>query len=673
MFLAGLKESLEKLGYTYHITVKGDDVRMSLLIPTSEYKLKGFSELRKTILAEMQDKCKKLGWQLNPNESFVSMSILCTSKQYIVQDAWLPCAAKKIMKAGAVTNVIFPTVTDFVATSYSVAHSACFQSTAILACYVTASYTANRLLVRELFHERLSREQMVALSLWPQILGGPGALPLQTFFVRGENDMLSCTVSLFRMTDHVILPTYEEDGLCVDSLRSCLHNIMNQELESEPNYQQLLMDPYSVCIKHPVRPATLLKKSIKEGLAKHCEHPDIYDLVCSSAEQLDREICDALMSIQPCCPKLLSAIWECSPSYLAGELISKFLQSATVVYYLMLTETSYKFKPRGDRRPIVLRDMIRAHEDLKKHWRAVLKCSTSETLHVFGRPCPEWNDINVCNTQVTQLIRVRAWNRDIYGITYPSLVDQIRLWDPADENMAYLQDAKSAGHVGKVALRWKTARPQVFSASDHYKSDSSCRASLGSKTDSRVSIPDWPEEMNSEPARRLLKLIIILSSASNVDKNVRHLLDQLMRLLCQIDPKTVAVLCAIEKTCDFHLRIPTHHYTTTTMPNYRPNFGNLVTLDMREMTVLQQSSVKRTVNYAAIRYMVTPLALWPLQSAQNMPDEYPDLLCLCLDYDVPSMEKGEYRLCTSCCATIEDKTLTMPGKYLLLILQLANE
>lgn len=663
MFLAGLKESLEKLGYQYHITVKGDDVRMSLLIPTVEFRQLGFSELRRTILDEMRDKCDKLGWQLNPNESFVSMSIICTSKQYIVQDAWLPCAAKKIMKAGAVTNVIFPSLTDYVATSYSVAHSACFQSTVGLACYLTASYTANRLLVREMFTKRLSKEQFVALSLWPQILGGPGSLPLQTFFVRGENDMLSCSISLFRMLDLIILESYEEPGLCIESLRSCVRNILNQELEKELNYQQLLLDPYSLCIAHPTRPTTILKKSIKEGLQKHCEHPDVIELLNSDANEFDKGLCDALMEMEPCCPKVVSAAWECSPSYLASELVSKFLQSSTVVYYLMITRSSKKFLLRRGQKPLVLHEMIVAQDTLQNYWIKVLQAESPYFVHLFGKMYPEWTNPDVCSTRITQMVREQVWQRPIHGVTYPSLVDQLRVWDPSDMSMAYMADATSAGHIGKISLRWRTASPQVYSDSDHYKSDPSCRASLGSKTDSRVSFPDWPEELSTEPAARLLKLLIILTAASNIDANVRHLFNQLFRLLTRTKPEALEVLCPTDKQQDFHHRIPTHHYSTVTMPNYRPNLGNLISIDMRPMNILQQSSIKRTVNYAALRFMLIPLCLWPLQSRTNMPDDYPDYLEFCLDYDSASMNAGKYHLCTSCCAPIEELPLKLSRKY----------
>lgn len=62
MFLAGLKESLEKIGFKYHISVKGDDVKISLLVPTAELKAMGFSNLRRQLMEEMRDKCHKMGW-----------------------------------------------------------------------------------------------------------------------------------------------------------------------------------------------------------------------------------------------------------------------------------------------------------------------------------------------------------------------------------------------------------------------------------------------------------------------------------------------------------------------------------------------------------------------------------------------------------------------------------
>lgn len=659
MFLAGLKESMEKIGYRYHITVKGDDVRMSILIPTQELRAIGFSNLRRRLMDEMRDKCTKMGWQLNPNESFVSLSILCTSKQYLVQDTWLPSAAKKIMKCGAVTNVVFPTLVDHVATVYSVAHSACAQSTVCLPTFVTACYVAARLLSREMYAFRLTKEQILVLNIWPQILGGPGALPLQTFFIRGENDMLSCSISLLRMIDLVILDTYELDGLNTQAVRMACRSILNQPLEDPPNYKQLLLDPYAICIAHPPRPTTILKKSILDALRHHCQHPDIIELLAAEMGEFDDELCTALLSIEPCCPKLLSALWECSPTFLVGELISKFLQSQTVVTFLMIHGRSHRF--RGSR-PRVLDQMVSAHNTLKAHWARVLRVVSSDTIFLFGTRSDVWNDLSVCSTTVTQLIRDTVWRRPLHGITYPSVVDQLRVWIPNDPAAKDLENAQSAGHIIKISLRTKTARAQVFSKSDHYKVDASCKSNFGSKTDSRVHIPDWPRELDSEPALRLHKLLIISSSMSNMDDNVGALIDRLMSILTKNSPANIRQLCDVHNKSQFHHRVPTHHYKTTTMPNYKPNLSNIISINFNECLILQQSSTKMTINYSALRYILTPLALWPLQASQNIQDDYPDVLHACLDYQLADIYQGRYRLCKSCCASVEDRKLTLKSK-----------
>lgn len=661
MFLAGLKESLEKIGYRHHITVKGDDVRMSLLIPNSELKAQGFEKVRKRILDEMKDKCQKLGWQLNPNESFVSLCIVCTSKQYIVQDTWLPCAAKKILKCSAVTNVVFPTLEDHISTVYSVAHSACSQSTVALPCYAVAVYIANRLLVREMMDRKLSAEQLVVLSLWPQVLGGPGPSPLQTFLVRGENDMLSCSLSLFRMLDQAILPTFIENGLSPELIRQSVRAVLNQQLEEEANYRQLLLDPYSVNIAHPVRPMTILKKAIWSALQEHCKHPDVLELLSAESQAFDEALEKNLINIRPCCPKVISAIWECSPSYLISELISKFLQSHTVVTFLMMQRSSRKFRGRH---PTVLREMISAQSAQRKYWATVLQTPQEEQMQLFGIPCPEWTDELVCCTSITQKLRERVWKMPMHGITYPSLVDQVRIYIPNDPRTHHITQAESAGHLTKISLRYKTARPQVYTSTHHFSAESSCRAWLGSKTDSRLSFPNWPEALNTEPARRLLKILMILTAEKNLDMNVQLVLKQVMRTLTTVHPDLVCKLRPDIRHGNFMHRIPTHHYSTITMPNGRPNLANMVSIDSSQCRVTQTTSQRRSINHAAVRFFQVAMTTWCLQSRNQIPPDYPDLFYSVFDYDLIKMNTDTYELCHSCCASMDDVPLTLKSKYL---------
>lgn len=660
LFLAGIKESLERIGYKYHITVKGDDVRMSLLIPNDVMATQGFVKLRTAIMAEMMEKCSKLGWQLNPNESFVSLSIVCTSKQYIVNDTWLPCVGKKIMKCNAITNVVFPTLVDHVSTVYSVAHSACAQSTVGLPCYAVAAYTAGRLISREMSGNRLTKEELLALCLWPQILGGLGSLPLQTFFVRGENDMLSCSLSLFRMLDQIIIPSEEDNGFHPEELRRCIRSILNQKVETEPNYRQLLSDPYSLCIAHPVRPETILKSSILTALKQHCKHPDVMDLLSTEAQEFDETLTEALMSTVPCCPKVASAIWETSATHLITELISKFLQSQTIVSFLMQSKNPGRFARSGDK-PQVLRQMIKAHQMQVLYWAKVVKCRVGDEFVLFGAVCKEWEDHSVCTTRVTHELRERIWKKKLIGITYPSLPDQVRLWVPGDPLLDDLETLQSDGHTFTISIRHKTANPQVYSKSHHYIADSSCHAWLGSKTDSHVHFPDWPTELRSEPAVKLMKLLTILAAGRFMNENLKHLIRQLLSVMTTISPLKIQSLKPVDKGGSFFHRITTHQYSAFTMPNYRPNIANFVFPDSRGCQVTQLTSHALTINYAAVRYFTIPLSTWPLQSAQKLPDDYPDCIIGCYDYDQKAAQLGQYKLCPYCCAHIDDVNIILPS------------
>lgn len=88
-YCAGLKSCIETLGMIYQMSVKGDDVRAVVLINRDVFNRLGLKAAKNDLLRELQVLCDAMGWQLNPQECFVSLSLICTSKQYQVKDTWL--------------------------------------------------------------------------------------------------------------------------------------------------------------------------------------------------------------------------------------------------------------------------------------------------------------------------------------------------------------------------------------------------------------------------------------------------------------------------------------------------------------------------------------------------------------------------------------------------------
>nr|QHA33906.1 reverse transcriptase [Atrato Chu-like virus 4] len=675
LFLAGLKESLERMGFRYHITVKGDDVRITFLVPTADLDRKGFNVVRQEIMRELQSKCEKLGWELNPNESYVSLSLVCTSKQYLIGDTWLPASMKKMAKVEAISNVLYPIYEDYVANMYSVAHSACSQTTAALPSYVLAMYMAIRLTEREFKDYKLTLERATALATWPQVLGGPGPLPLQTFLVRGENDMLSCSLSLLRFIVLGYLPYATDIELDIDRLKKAFMGILTQKLEDEIDLKQLCLDPYSIPLRTPVRPIQLVRRNIRESLKQHCRHPDVCQLLTVEADEFEETLLYNLESLSPCCPRLLSAVWECTPSYLVDELITKFLQSKTVLQFLSRQGSS----PLVQRKlPNLIRKVIAAVNARKLYWVGVLNANEPDFGgEIFGISCPMWSDKNICTTKITAHIREKSWRRQMYGITYPSLVDQLHIWIPGDKEGEVLITNKSTfhktlnsifqvleisqpkNHIIKLSNHVQDAHFEINSKSHHYMTSGSCHAWMGSKTDSRVHFPDWPEEAVSSPALKLKKLIIILSATSKLAPEIVVMLQRLSRIISGVSIEHLMKMTCTDKDANFFTRVPTHDYSLVTMPNSRPNIANIVNVDYTDNSLLTMDSKSRTVNIAAVHYFLIAISMFPLQSNQTLSSTHPDILYACFDFEPDSLKSSlTFEFCNACCSIIDDIPIT---------------
>lgn len=139
----------------------------------------------------------------------------------------------------------------------------------------------------------------------------------------------------------------------------------------------------------PPRRNNILKQQILVALRGYCKHPDIEELLSAELSEFDDVLLRALMSIVPCCPMLISALWECSPTYLVGELIAKFLQSQTIVAVLMLLGRRSRFRGKD---PPVLLHMVKAHNNIKRYWADVLRLQQEGRIHLFGGSCTAWPD-----------------------------------------------------------------------------------------------------------------------------------------------------------------------------------------------------------------------------------------------------------------------------------------
>lgn len=644
VFLAGIKSALEQVGSIYQVTVKGDDVRAALVIPNAVLQEQSLNDVRDNIMHHLQVLCRDMGWSLNPQESFVSLGLICTSKQYQVKDTWLPASMKKMMKAESLANLIFPTTEDIVASVFSTAHSASAQATVALPCFATALLVAARILVRDMWAEKLTPLQIAGLLCWPQVLGGPGALPLQTFFVRGENDMLAVAISLLRF----MLTSRDQ------SVNELATSILNQKILDQPDKKQFLSDPYAIPIMNPIRPQTVMKRLIKDHMLKWVKNQDLRLLLSNKGQKDEAALIETLISMKPMCPKLMTALYENSPFYLIQELISKFMMSTTV--YMFFQKGQYNVLSSSQAHRLISR-MLTAAKKRQKYWKVTVTSKYPHVDTLLGLPINMWlNYQQFCNTEITHKVRCAAWGGEIIGLTYPSLVDQNLLMFSStvmtagvDWNMQHL--------VSQICIEIQSARFQTDDTSHHYASVDNIVPWLGQQTATKLMMPMLDSTLRSPTLDKLMNLLMIKRTGYYLGHQFRQLLDIIIGGFTQVPLDNLNILMPEGVGGHIAHRTPINSFSLTTMPNFRPNIMQIVTLNNETMTIMKSDPTNRTINYAARHYFLCVLALFELQFNLTLSTTENTVLWSIFDYD--RSELPNYRVCPYCCANVEDEMIAV--------------
>lgn len=640
LFLGGIKHALDEAGFKYQVTVKGDDVRAVIAVPESQIENEqDFGRIRDIILTRLQELCTSMGWQLNPQESFVSLTLIATSKQYQIRHTWLPAASKKIMKMMSLSNLLFPTLEELVGSIFSCAHSACSQSTAIIPAYLSALFVACWELYRG-FHQqtRITTDMLAILAMWPQVIGGPGSLPLQTFFVRGENDMLSVSISLFTS-----LVRYHNGGL-----KPIAENVLKQRLDPQPDDQLLISDPYAVALDVPERPSSMLKRLIKDKLAKWVKNEDIRHLLSQKGLAEKEVFIRALASMEPYLAKVATVIYECSPFYLIEEILAKFMESPTVVALFSqgrLGRINMKAVERA------LGKIITAALNRVKYWVRVITGANRSDGKMMGVDRSLFSNTQICPTQIVQTIRDTAWKKPVVGITYPSLTTQV-LVAPSMHFHKTWPDWNIQDLCYNIAVYADRAEPQTNLDSHHYASFGDNKPWEGTETASKVKMPKMDNLVRTPTLNKVTKLILLHQMLGNLGPQIKSALESCLAGLTRVDLKDIIMLMPRGEAGHVGHRLAINAFSTTTMPNYRHNILQLIRISDEHLTITKVDRTDRTINFVGVHFYIACISLFPLQMAEKLPDNYPRNLQAM--FHPEDHRDPHYHMCPYCCCALID-------------------
>lgn len=403
VYLSQIKVALQKYQLKYHILCKGDDLRIVLLVPEDPGNINDIHGLKNEVVTNISSTARKFGHKINIEESYGSSLYLAFSKGASLGVIELPQTTRKIQKCYGANNAFINTLDDYIASSFSNAHSACKTSPIITPCYLVGTMWASFYLKNSGIYRHLSDNQIIALLQAPSLVGGFPIIFLHNMHVRAESDLLSPFIALIKY--------YQ---ICNPELSTILSGFLTIPLVPPDSLIGIFKDPYSIPSSRPTLPGTKLRSYIVPILEKLSKNHDIKELIRASKSDQMSIVIETLESCNVIRAKVLSLIWSSTPQGLLDELLRKFESGRSIMELLLL-----KYKKGQTNR--ILKNVMIAEKRLNL-WRA----DRVKGKHLVTEISLDYL-IQDCPAKSAYDMRKVAWGKPVEDITMPPMQHQLMI------------------------------------------------------------------------------------------------------------------------------------------------------------------------------------------------------------------------------------------------------
>lgn len=404
-YLAQIKVCMAATPYPYFILCKGDDLRVAVLVPPQALAERTIDQLREEIMRNVSEVGAKFGHTMKVEDSYASESYFAFSKDSYVNNVEMPQTMRKIQKCYGANNAFFDTSDEYVASAVSNAHSAARTSPTPLACYqVGMWWSFDAVLERELYR-KLSDDMLVMLLCVPNLLGGFPIIYMHNFFVRAESDLLPPFIDfcsfLARHYPH-------------------LHEIVERvwwQVLVHPSecLNGLFIDPYSLPIKKPDTPSTVMRTAVERMIKTKTRNQEIIELYDAASCDFERDLVDCFSTANVYNVKLMAAVFECTPEAIIRELVRKFETGKSVYEALLMGQGA-----RNARR--VLNKASRADLSMQRYRVQLIRRPQNSSENILPN---DW--ATSCPSTVANKIRKQLWGKPVTGITQPGPQHQLAI------------------------------------------------------------------------------------------------------------------------------------------------------------------------------------------------------------------------------------------------------
>ncbi|QJQ27116.1 putative RdRp protein [IRE/CTVM19-associated rhabdovirus] len=343
---------------------------------------------------------------------------------------------------------------------------------------------------------------LTALLMFPKTWGGFSVQLLGSLMARGHPDLATLDCSLIRQA-------WEESP---PELRTLLERMLSPVLNPSKNSTLLIQDPTALNLLSPSSASDTVKRLVTHVLkgASWITNPKIKEFLNISCDGMDT-LCDYLVSMSPCNPRVGHSILEAS---LYGR-------SLHMINQLNKTNTVIKISRNLSNVPLT---SPASKADLQ-HWLSV--------LHHLSTAGEEWHH-SVCSSQWTQHIRNKGWATEITGVTVAS---PFEMFVAAESETAQCEEE---GHMnaqwgyillrrdpsanGPLALAGLTLGPYT--------------PYIGSKTIEKVAAKgkEWSKHVPSLVSQAY-EIQVLQGWGAKKGGHLSQVLDRLVTSLCNKDPQ----------------------------------------------------------------------------------------------------------------------------------------
>lgn len=538
--LAMISMAAAKVGVEFTLLGQGDNQVLSFVLRytrpglSREQKAAEVAHFLSRILPEIEKAARSVFQSVKPEECLESTSVITYGKEIWVDGVYQPTGIKLASRLFPTTSTDFPSFSASLGSIFSGALAASERSSSVVAVYKLALLAGDQYVIsemnRSLMHgtkirnatawTRLSPGNRRSLRKWfltlPSSLGGFPVLTLLDFMYRGGADKLTDDLTslwLFCQSN----PLYR---------RYSHYLTLDRAYHPKPNLDTLVIDPFSIPLKLPRHPGSVLQASTLEFLDEVTENRDIRQLLDAGVGGGREALMAGLTSARPFYPKALHDIFAESPAGLIEKFAAMFTQTRTV--QAMRTES------QGSSITQVL------DTDLEGILARFLVWTSLKTL-------PEKDP---------------TWSAYQLGV---ELRDR---WTPGEKDMVQGVSAihpLEALHVDLATVDTLNLTPTAeaviltkTTSTDPRYTRGPILPYLGSATVQKKSDYGARLENPSPGARAAMKLLLIQSQLSLPESHLYSLLDRLVAARCSVDLNLLKAVSP--KSLGGH---PAHRYITT--------------------------------------------------------------------------------------------------------------